>query len=595
MNKAFVRSALAALAILLSLAGCATFGIQNAGPSEAREGADFKMLVNAWDKKATDLGVVFSYRVNGGPWNQKQGIYNGSMYEAVVAGPEMKAGYLEYYASMRNAKGETVSSKPVAVKILTFAEAKSKAERDYLARLSDAGTAQEYAYDESAVFRLLVSGAAAPTSVSCSVRAGSETKALPAAQAAGGAYEAYVPSPHSASAYAYQWTVTWKDPSFGELTSVYPASPRTVAILDKAAIKAKIEREFKTALKVKGKVEGSFFAPPVVVAELDYGPMLSKYSLGTASASLLLRSAGLSRQLGMAELANGTFSAEIPTDDLERGPLELTILYSDSFRDAGLLQAQYPADRPIAVSYRGYAELRDEAVANAAAKLSHQPPADALEGAPLSLRLDVKAGAPEMISASLDGVGKFPIGRNIPFVRQGSSWYAAVPGAVIRPGAALYRITAVVKDPDFGELMVRMPASESYSVQVKSMKEFKAEREAALLKGLTHQVPAGATQGAALELSLGSDRIASIESASVFYRTAESPRYRELRGQKAGGGIAFAIPAADTKTSFIQYYFVVAAADPAAGKIIATYRDSSGSAPNDFLVVPAKAAAEPVK
>ncbi len=584
-------------ALALTLAGCATFGIQNAGPAETREGLDYKLLVNAWDKKASDLGVVFSYRVNGGPWAQKPGVYNGSLYEALVPGQELKAGYLEYYASMRNAKGETVSSKPVIVKVLTFAEAKSKAERDYLARLSDAGTAQEYAYDESAVFRLLVSGQAAPASVSCAVRSGSETKVLPAAIAAGGAYEAYIPSPHSVSAYSYQWTVTWKDPSFGELTSIYPASPKTVAILDKAAVKAKIEREFKTALKIRGKVEGSFFDPPVVVVEFDYGPILKKYSTGSRSASLSLRSAGFAKQLGMAPLAGGdgsAFSAEIPTDDLERGPLELTVLYSDSFRDAGLLQAQYPADRAVAVSYRSYAELRDEAVAVARSKLSHQPPMDALEGAPLSLRLDVKAGAPQVLSASLDGAGQFPIGRNIPFVRQGDSWYAAVPGAVIRPGAALYRITAVVGDPAFGELVVQMPASESYSVQVKSMKEFMTEREEALRKGHSHQIPAGATQGAPLELSLGSDRIGSIESASLYYRTAESPRYRELRGQKAGGALAFAIPSADTRTSFIQYYFVVTATDPAAGRLSATFRDSSGAAENDFLVVPAKAA-EPVK
>jgi len=576
------------IALAVALSGCATFGIEGASSGETREGVDYKLFVRAWDKKATDLGVVFMYRVNGGSWQQKPGIFNGSLYEAVVAGGELQAGYLEYYASMRNAKGETVSSKPTTVKVLSFAEAKTKAEREYLARLSDGATAPEIIYNEPATFKLTAAGATAPSSVRCGITSAAGTRLLSVARDPSGAYSISIAPPHAASYYAYQWTVVWQDPTFGEITSIYPPAPRSVPILDQVAVKARVEREFKTALKTSGTVAGTFFDPPVAQARLDYGPMLEKYSIGPRQVSLMLKRIGFAKQIGMSEIKPGVFSAQIPSADLEQGPVELSYLYSDSFADIGYMQAQYPVGQGIAVAYRGYEDLRREAIATALGKLTHQPPVDGVEGSALTLRLDASDQSLRIVSASLDGVGQFPIGRGLPFVQSGSSWFAAVPGAAVRPGTASYSITARVQDPRFGDLMVRLPASDYYTVLVKSQAQVRDERAQALRKSLFHAVPTDVVQNRAFILTLRKSPSQPNESASLFYRTAESTRYRELRALPSNGTYTFTVDAADTMTNYIRYYFAASVNDPSIGLVTATLRDSSSGAENDFIVTPLK-------
>ena len=118
----FIASLLS-LVLLVLTAGCATFGIVPAAREDGREGRNYAMLVRAWDKKAGGIAVVFNYRVNGGSWKEMPGTLRGDLYEGIVPGAELPAGTLEYYALMKNHKGEDVNSGTVRVRILSFAEA----------------------------------------------------------------------------------------------------------------------------------------------------------------------------------------------------------------------------------------------------------------------------------------------------------------------------------------------------------------------------------------------------------------------------------------------------------------------------------------
>jgi len=583
---------------LLLLAGCASFGIRNAGNPDGREGRDYTMTVRAWDKDAKSIDVMFMYRVNGGTWAEKKGIYNGSLYEAVVAGSELPAGQLDYYASMVNSKGKKITTPPATAQILSFAQAKAKAEREYLSLLADGGTGPEFVFNETAVFRLNSGGSAVPASVECNVGTGTGATVLSAPNLAGRKYEVSLAPPHSAAAYSFQWTVKWQDAEFGELVSVWPATPKSVKILDQAELKARIEKDFRAAMNHAGPVSGTFFTPPMVQTKLVYTALLAKYSTKQRQVNLLLKRADFTKTLKMTETANGVFSAEVPVKDLEQGPLTYSFQYTDTFNGAGALLASYPSGENLKIQYRNLAELKQEAAAKLVLKFTHQPPLDAVEGAPLSLRVDVADGKLQVASVTLDGTGQFPIGTNIPFIASQGAWFAALPAAVIRPGASTYRISVVVRDPQFGDIKLTLPAANVYTVTVKSLAAVRAEREAVLAKSLSHTLPATVVSGRELVLAMTQNPLPANgvagSSASLFFRTASAPKYREIRALQPTDGIwKFTLPAAETTSNYIQYYFSVSVKDPVLGSLGAILRSTAGDAISDFIVTPTAAAAVP--
>ncbi len=575
---------------ILLLAGCASFGIQNAGNPDGREGRDYTMFVRAWDKDAKSLDVVFMYRVNGGNWAEKKGTYNGSLYEAVITGSELPAGKLEYYASMVNSKGKKITTSPATAQILSLTQAKAKAERDYLSLLTDGGTGPEFVFNEPAIFRLNSGGTAVPASVECTIGMGTAAKTLSAPNLAGRKYEVSFAAPHTVPAYSFQWIVKWQDPEFGELVSVWPATPKSIKILDQAELKSRIEKDFRAAMSHTGPVAGTFFAPPVVQTKLIYTAFLVKYSNKQRQVNLLLKRADFTKSIQMTETAEGIFSAEVPVKDLEQGALTYSFQYVDTFNGAGALAATYPASENFKINYRNFAELKQEAAGKLALKFTHQPPVDAVEGAPLSLRVNVTDNKLQVVSIILDGTGQYPIGTNISFMASQGAWFVALPAAVVRPGASAYRITALVRDQQYGDLKVTIPPADVYTVNVKSLAVLRAEREAVLAKSLSHTPPATVAQGKDIVLSMTQNPLAANTTASLFFRTATSPRYREVRSLQPTDGLwSFTLPAADTASNYIQYYFSVSLKDPVLGILAATLKSTAGDAINDFIVTPTTA------
>lgn len=342
----------------LTAAGCASFGIKPASPADAREGRDFTILIRAWDKDADDISVTIRYRANGGPWVERQGVFNGSLYECLVPGSELKAGYLEYVAHMRNGKGKLVSTEPVSVRVMSFAEARDKAANEYRALLSDGGTANEFVFDEPVIIALTARGAAASGKATCAVTTARGQIQATVTATGSGRFEATVAPPHAVSAYNYQWTVTVNHPEFGELIVQYPTSPRVVSILDIASFRARVEREFKGALQHQGPVKGDYFSPPEIEARLSYGDLVSRYAIGPRRVALVLRRGTYEREIPMAEVSPGRFRATAPAQDLEEGALSYSFRYADAFRSIGTLVANYPAEgNPLRIQYASLADM----------------------------------------------------------------------------------------------------------------------------------------------------------------------------------------------------------------------------------------------
>jgi len=588
LQSALLLSVLSALL----LSSCATFSIKNASVQDGRENRDYRLLVDAWDKKAPDLSVVFVYRINSGEWKEIPGQFNGSAYEAFVPAAEVLPGSIEYYAWMINAKGKKVSSRPARIPVYTYEHAKTRAEKDYASRLADGGNPAEFIYNESAFLKLSVAAAAAggsaePSSAECTVVKADGTQVLSGVRESSSLWSAAVNAPHSGSSLSFQWRVRWTDAEFGEIVSVWPAVPGNLPVLDQLALNQRIASSFAKSLVHYKNVAGSYFDPPVVEASLLYDPLLAKYSSGSRSVFLVVRRGAWASRIRMNETADGFFRVGIPVRELEAGPVTYSFEFSDVFSGPGPVSATWPQNKTLPVSYRSYGELLGETVEHARASLSHDPPVDAFEQKPLSFRVESRDSALDIASVRLEGSGLQLPGGSLAFARSGSSWTSALPGAFVRSGPFAYRLSATVRDARFGEIEVVLPTSGFYTVNVQSLAALKALLEQQLARSLVHAPPQSMQPGEPLPLVLTSSSPIPIQSASLFFRTDVSSRFREMRAQTVSGGYLCTIAGADTNAKFIQYYFVVTAQDTVAGLLTATVKDASSGADSDFVIAPA--------
>lgn len=276
------------LSASLLLVSCATFSIRNQSHEDALEGTDYRLVVQAKDKNAVSLSVTFRYRINGGTWMEKPGIYNGSSYEAVVSGAMLSAGVLEYYAWFINSEGERVESKPVHISILTFEQAKQKKEDSYRSSLSDVTEADEFYFNSSAVFSLRVRGTA-PASVDCSINDAVTARITRDTSGSNTLYHAEIPSPHTRQQYSCQWTLEWNDSEFGSIRIQYPENPVQKPVIDRESARSRIQQDIRESLVIDQPVSGSYLEAPIVKARLRYSPLLKHFSLNQVTVQLELQ------------------------------------------------------------------------------------------------------------------------------------------------------------------------------------------------------------------------------------------------------------------------------------------------------------------
>ncbi len=454
------------LPILLIATGCASFSLRPAALEDAVEGREYTLEAQAWDKNIAEPRVFFRYRVNGGPWREKQGSPMRGTYRAVIHGSELPPGTLEYEVRMTNSRGEEVTTRVVAVRILSLAEARARAEREYLSRLSDGGTPQEFVYNLPAEFRLKVAGNRNPNSIQTTVQTALGRQTIDARSLGQGLYGVDLPAPLAGTSLSYQWLVQFTDPEYGEFTLQWPSQPRSVPILDQAALKNRLEQDFRSALTHSGPVRGTWLEEPVVEARLNYSPLASRYSLGPRQVILQLHRNREVRQIAMTETAAGIFRVQIPVQNLEEGFLQYSFRYTDSFGPTGPVSGTHPADRLLSITYQNKEALAAATIQNLRQKLTHQPPAGAVEGQPLALTVGVTDPALQIVSVTAEGSGTRPLPGPVAFIRDNLQWHAAIPAALIRAGESGYRITAVIRDPRFGDLPVSIPASGHFTAAI---------------------------------------------------------------------------------------------------------------------------------
>jgi len=452
------------LLLVLVTTGCASFSLRPVALQDAVEGREYTLEAQAWDRNITEPRVFFRYRVNGGPWREKQGSPMRGTYRAIIHGSELPPGTLEYEVRMINSKGEEVTTRIVAVRILSLAEARARAERDYLSWLSDGGTPQEFIYNLPAELRLRVAGNRSPNSVQVIVQTAAGRQTLDARSLGPGVYGVDIPAPLTGTSLSYQWIVHFIDPEYGEFILQWPDQARSVPILDQTALRNRLEHDFRSALNHSGPVRGTWLEAPTVEARLQYSPLATRYSLGPRQVILQLHRNREVRQLALTETSAGIFRVQIPVQNLEEGFLQYSFRYTDSFGPTGPISGSFPTDRLLSITYQSREVLAAATIQTLRQNLTHQPPSGSIEGQPLALTVGVTDPAIQIVSITADGTGTRPLPGPVAFIRDSVQWHAAIPAALIRTGESGYRITAVIRDPRFGDLPITLPASGHFAV-----------------------------------------------------------------------------------------------------------------------------------
>lgn len=448
----------------LVLAGCASFSIRNESRADAREGREYRLEAHAFDKKAQDITVTFVYRINGGRWFDRRGVFNGRNYEALIPAGELPKGNLEYYAWFTNAKGERVTSRPVIIAILTFEEARQKAVVTYRSSLSNETAQSEIYFNTPAEYLLRVKGTR-PASVTAKTGTTRTSDTLPEAVAGGTLYRTTIATPHTDTRYSLQWTVTWEDSEFGTVTLDWPEVPVSLSVVDREAARARVRADYRESVTVKTPVSGSWLEPPVIGVKVAYTAILSHFSQKRKEVRIQLRQGDFSKTIVANETKNGEYTAVIPADDMEKGVNGFTVTLLDRFDEFGGLENTWPSSGMYSIAYTNRDTLKKEAVAKLAGSWKHTAPTTVISGEELSILLDkntshtVLAARMEFRSAKQSA----PVtvsGRDT-----GTAWLFTLPPSVTAANWIQYRFVLDVSLDRLGsaELVVRdgTPGSEN--------------------------------------------------------------------------------------------------------------------------------------
>jgi hypothetical protein len=577
--------------IVVSFAGCATYGVRLDSTREWIEGKPFPVnLTISRPEKISN--VVLHYSFNGAARKSINMTQSGNYYSHTIPGPEVVAGTLRYEITY-NYKDKGKSSGSVSVRILTIEEARRKYAGELSARISFSPPSQ-VPFNRDARLVVKVSSHKSSTRTTFYYRTAEQSSFREVVLGnQNGSFTAVIPQNEIQAGYnTYYFSVTEEHPDVGELQVFVKGrdsgNPFRFDILTLEELKEAIAGELYAS--VSHTVPRDVYATRDLQLELTVNYPSSgfarEFSMNALSVELFHRSPSTRFKGGVMLRSGNSFSYTVAASDLQQGYNTYYFVISDEMEDMGPVSVQYPADGELfsynILSIEQIRALKTKALYE---RIVHRPVVEADGITDLYINLNVR-GAKTYTNAVL--FFKRPTTseyKSVQMTREGEAFTGAISIDEQQRGYTQYYFVVSETDSEVGTISATYPENGPQSpiqYTVLDINELKTRLEAELRARVTHRPVATASEGSDLELSVNVAEVKAGTEVYFYHRKPGETSYRQTRLQGSGPQYVMVLPKQDIRSGYSQYFFEVKEPHSYFGYIEATA--GTPTAPYEFEI-----------
>jgi len=577
--------------ILVSFAGCATYGVRVGSTREWIEGKPFPVQLTV-SKPEKISNVVLHYSFNGAARKSVGLKLSGNQYFHTIPGSEVVAGTLQYEITY-NYKDKGKSSGTVSVRILTIEEARRKYAQELSGRISFSPPSQ-VPFNRDA--RLVVKVQSHRTSTKTTFyyktpeQASFRTVEL---KNVNGTFTAVIAESDIQAGYnTYYFSVREDHPDVGELEVFVKgrdsSNPFSFAVLTLRELREIIIDEMNASISHTVPEDVYATRDLELTLSVDYGAssFAREFSKNTISVVLFHRSPTSHFKQGVMLRSGKQFSYTVASSDLRQGYNTYYFEITDEMEDIGPVSVLYPESGEL-LTYNILSVEQIRALKTMALfeRIGHRAATEADGITDLYLKLMVR-NAGTYTGAIL--YYKSPTMReykSVQMSREGDVFTGVISISEQQRGYTQYYFVVTETDSEVGNISAVFPEHGQQSpiqYTVLDINELKAKLEAELRARVTHRPVVSAAEGSDLELSINVVEAESGTEVSFYHRKPGESSYRQTRLSGRGPEYVMVLPAQDIRSGYSQYFFLVKEPHSYFGYIEAT--TGTAEAPHEFEI-----------
>ena len=555
-----------AFLILMSFAGCATFGVRLDSTREWIEGKPFPVQLTV-SKPEKISNVVLHYSFNGAARKSVNMNQSGSYYSHTIPGEEVVAGTLRYEITY-NYKDKGKSSGSVSVRILTIEEARRKYAGELSGRISFSPPSQ-VPFNRDTKLILKVRSHKPSTQSTFYYRTPEQSSFRETElKNVNGTFTAVIAESEIQAGYdTYYFSVREDHPDVGEL-EVYvngrdSSNPFRFDILTLNELRRVIIDELYAA--VSHTVPKDVYATrdlPLVLS-VDYGSntFAREFSRSSLSVEIFHRSPSTRFKQGVMLRAGNQFTYTIASSDLQQGYNTYYFKITDEMEDIGPVSVQFPEQGDLftynILSIEQIRALKTRALYE---RTVHTPitEADGITDLYLNLTIrDAKTYTGAVLFFKQPTTNEY---KSIQMTRDGDVFTGAISIDEQQRGYTQYYFVVTETDSEVGTVSATFPENGPQSpiqYTVLDINELKTRLEAELRARVTHRPVISAAEGADLDLSVNVTNVKSGTLAYFYHRKPGETSYRQTKLSGGGPQFTMVLPKQDIRSGYSQYYFEV--------------------------------------
>ena len=580
-----------AFLILMSFAGCATFGVRLDSTREWIEGKPFPVQLTV-SKPEKISNVVLHYSFNGAARKSVNMNQSGSYYSHTIPGEEVVAGTLRYEITY-NYKDKGKSSGSVSVRILTIEEARRKYAGELSSRISFSPPSQvPFNRDTKLILKVR---SHKPSTQSTFYYKTPEQSSFRETELrnANGTFTAVISESEIQAGYnTYYFRVREDHADVGALEVFVggrdSANPFQFDILTLAELKEVIIGELYTSISHKIPRDVYATRDLEILLSVNYGSntLIHEFSRNALSIEIFYKSPATGFKQGVMSGFNNQFTYTISASDLQLGYNSYYFKITDDMEDIGPVTVQFPEPGDLfTYDILTVEEIRARKARSLYGRTLHTPVTEADGVTDLYLNLsvqDAKSYTTAVLFFKKPTTNEY---KSINMTKDGNVFTGAISIDEQQKGYTQYYFVVTETDSEVGTISVEFPENGPHSpiqYTVLDIHDVKTRLESELQARISHRPVTSAAEGTDLSLTINVTNVKSGTLVYFYHRKPGESSYRQTKLSGKGPQFTMVMPKQDIRSGYSQYYFEVKEPHSYFGYIEATI--ATPNAPYQFEI-----------